>query len=213
MNDPAAMARLCEDLAAKAAQDPGLPVSNPTASYWQIVPHELAYHQSTTLPSRVDVAIIGSGMTGISTAYHLLQEQPRLRVTVLEARSLTSGATGRNGGHCKEVPYVDYAGLKTKYGTEAAKKIVRFRLAQLDAMLETAKDLGPKLLDASELRCVDSLDVYYDREVFDRMKLRLADYLADFPEQRDRWLAYEGEDLDDVRLAFGFPSRCDVPSD
>jgi hypothetical protein len=137
-------------------------------------------------------------MTGISTAYHLLQERPELRVTVLEARSLTSGATGRNGGHCKEVPYVEYAGLKKKYGKDAAKKVVKFRLAQLDAMFETSNKLGPEVLDSSVLRRVDGQDLYFDSEVFEQVKLRLADYLEDFPEQENRWLSHEGDDLDEV---------------
>ncbi|WP_437975907.1 FAD-binding oxidoreductase [Sorangium sp. So ce295] len=45
-----------------------------------------------------DVAIIGGGFTGISTAYHLIRRFPSLRVMILEARHLANGASGRNGG-------------------------------------------------------------------------------------------------------------------
>ncbi|AUX49059.1 FAD-dependent oxidoreductase [Sorangium cellulosum] len=45
-----------------------------------------------------DVAIIGGGFTGVSTAYHLIRRFPGLRVMVLEARHLANGASGRNGG-------------------------------------------------------------------------------------------------------------------
>jgi glycine/D-amino acid oxidase-like deaminating enzyme len=196
------MTQFCEALAAKASRDPGLPVANPTPAYWQSEPHELANHQSAALPAEVDVAIIGSGMTGISTAYHLLQQQADLQVTVLEARSLTSGATGRNGGHCKEDPYDDYEDLKELFGKEGAKKVVRFRLAQLDAMVELVGKLGSDAEKSSLLRRVDSLDVFYDEDAWARVKEKVADYLEDFPEQKDTWLVHEGSDINEV---------CDTP--
>lgn len=47
---------------------------------------------------RADVAIIGAGFTGISTAYHLARRFPNRRVVVLEARRVGNGASGRSGG-------------------------------------------------------------------------------------------------------------------
>lgn len=46
----------------------------------------------------VDVAIIGGGFTGMSTAYHLSRRHPELGIAVLEAMTLGNGASGRNGG-------------------------------------------------------------------------------------------------------------------
>lgn len=46
----------------------------------------------------VDVAIIGGGFTGVSTAFHLSRRFPDRRVALLEARRLGNGASGRNGG-------------------------------------------------------------------------------------------------------------------
>src|SRR6476469_3547284 len=45
-----------------------------------------------------DVAIIGGGYTGLSTAYHLRRADPGLRVVVLEAERIGYGASGRNAG-------------------------------------------------------------------------------------------------------------------
>ncbi|KAN0083645.1 FAD dependent oxidoreductase [Elaphomyces granulatus] len=189
--------RLLEKALERARRDPGLPVSNPTISSWESVPHEFANHQSLHLPSKVSIGVIGSGITGISIAYHLLQERPDLSVTVLEARNLISGATGRNGGHCKEVPYVDYDGLKALHGMDVARKIVRFRLAQLDALFDVAGKLTPNVIDESMLRRVDGIDLYFDRNAFEAMKIKREEWLKDFPEERDRWLVWEGEDLDE----------------
>lgn len=45
-----------------------------------------------------DVAIVGGGITGVSTAWHLQQRFPSRRIVLLEARALANGASGRNGG-------------------------------------------------------------------------------------------------------------------
>jgi len=46
----------------------------------------------------VDVAIIGGGFTGLSSAYYIKGEHPDLSVAVLEAEVIGYGASGRNGG-------------------------------------------------------------------------------------------------------------------
>ena len=45
-----------------------------------------------------DVAIVGGGFTGTSTAYHLARRFPEKRIVLCEARLLANGASGRNGG-------------------------------------------------------------------------------------------------------------------
>ena len=49
---------------------------------------------------RVDVAVVGGGFTGLWSAIALLDADPGLRVAVLEAERVGSGASGRNGGFC-----------------------------------------------------------------------------------------------------------------
>ncbi len=45
-----------------------------------------------------DVVIIGGGYTGLWTAYHLIEQDPALRVRVLEMDICGGGPSGRNGG-------------------------------------------------------------------------------------------------------------------
>ncbi len=53
---------------------------------------------SLATPRSADIAIIGGGLTGVSTAWHLQQRHPDLGIVLLEARALGHGASGRNGG-------------------------------------------------------------------------------------------------------------------
>ena len=45
-----------------------------------------------------DIAVVGGGLTGVSTAWHLSLRFPDRRIVLLEARALANGASGRNGG-------------------------------------------------------------------------------------------------------------------
>jgi len=45
-----------------------------------------------------DIAVVGGGLTGVSSAWHLSRRFPDRRVVLLEARTLGNGASGRSGG-------------------------------------------------------------------------------------------------------------------
>jgi sarcosine oxidase subunit beta len=49
------------------------------------------------IPARVDVAIVGGGIMGLSLAYNLARIS-KLKIAVVERSYLVSGASGRNGG-------------------------------------------------------------------------------------------------------------------
>lgn len=75
-------------------ESPGLPVPNPTTPLWTI-PKAPISSEGKALPSYADVIVIGSGITGASVAYHALKRDAGLRVVIVEAREVCSGATGR----------------------------------------------------------------------------------------------------------------------
>lgn len=84
----------------RKTQEQILPVHNATVPYWRTELHPFDEHRTTEeLPQECDIAIIGAGMTGVATAYHISElagDKPP-SVVILEARQLCSGATGRNG--------------------------------------------------------------------------------------------------------------------
>lgn len=87
-------------------------------------------HHLTTWRDGADVVVIGAGFTGLWTAYHLLVDDPTLRVLVLEARRIGFGASGRNGGWCTpEIP-LSLDTVDRRHGPGAAQ---RWRSALVDA--------------------------------------------------------------------------------
>lgn len=202
MGDASISSILPPELIAKLYADPGTPVTDPTISFWQEPVLPFADKQSETLPQTADVVIIGSGITAISTAQHLLRLDESLKIVILEARRVLSGATGRNGGHIKAVPIVDYSALKEHLGKESAIKITNFRLAHLDAFVKEAELLG-EAGKVGLVRRVEAYSVYYDREAWEAAKINRETWLADFPHERERWTVYEGE----AELKVGNPQQ------
>ncbi|MSP56159.1 MAG: FAD-dependent oxidoreductase [Myxococcales bacterium] len=78
-----------------------------------------------TLPGDVtaDVAIIGGGFTGVSTAYHLSERFPDKKIVLLEARQLANGASGRNGGMM--LNWINGVDCKDPEGTQRVFKATR----------------------------------------------------------------------------------------
>ena len=68
-------------------------------SLWlDTLPGPLAPRPALQGDTDCDIAIVGAGMTGLWTAYCLLDADPSLRVRVIERQVAGFGASGRNGG-------------------------------------------------------------------------------------------------------------------
>lgn len=81
---------------------------------------------------RVDVAIVGGGLAGLSAALDLAARGRR--VAVLEAGQLGEGASGRNGGQAIHGLACDIDTVEAQLGTEAAQRIWRMSLDALDLL-------------------------------------------------------------------------------
>ncbi|KAM0268393.1 hypothetical protein ACHAQH_009998 [Verticillium albo-atrum] len=163
--------------------DPGLPVVNPTLPFWHSSPHPLANHQSPWPNSVVDIAIIGSGISGASIAHHLLSKHTNLKITLIDARSLCSGATARNGGHIKAMTYAVWEHRKQSVGVEEAVRISAFEQSHLEVM---AKVIYANRLDC-DLALTEGVDAYYDLKTFEKALSALRDMRAHAPNLADKY--------------------------
>lgn len=143
----------------RAAIPVTLPRDNPTQSYWQDPPDEIADLRTTeNLPANADVVIIGSGITGAAVAWNLLDVEKPPNIVMLEARQACSGATGRNGGHTKAASYRSFSDNAAALGKATAVKIARLELANIKAVHAFAKEHSI----ACDSNPCTTVDIIYD---------------------------------------------------
>jgi glycine/D-amino acid oxidase-like deaminating enzyme len=80
----------------------------------------------------VDVAIIGGGFTGLSTAYNLRKDNPGMSVAVLESELIGYGASGRNGGFSMTLFGMEPTVTKLFYGQERTVEAHRYMERAVD---------------------------------------------------------------------------------
>jgi gamma-glutamylputrescine oxidase len=131
-------------------------------SFWLEEPPEPL--RSPRCEGHVDVAVVGGGVTGCSSALTLAEGG--LRVRLHEARSIASGASGRNGGFALRGGATPYDAARAKLGAERAAGLWRLTERALERMEELAGDA---------LRRVGSLQLAADEK--ERNELR-AEYEA-----------------------------------
>src|SRR6185312_5545594 len=85
---------------------------------------------------RVDVAIVGAGITGCSAALRLAEGG--LRVRVHDQRRVAEGASGRNGGFALRGGASRYDIARETYGVEAARGLWSWTERALDRIEELA---------------------------------------------------------------------------
>ncbi|HET8896301.1 MAG TPA: FAD-dependent oxidoreductase, partial [Protaetiibacter sp.] len=88
-----------------------------------------------------DIAIVGGGLTGLWTAWYLLQREPGARILVLEKETAGFGASGRNGGWCSALFPRSTSSLAATHGRDAA-------LAMRRAMIDTVAEVGRAATEA-----------------------------------------------------------------
>jgi glycine/D-amino acid oxidase-like deaminating enzyme len=186
--------------------DPQLPRPNPTSAFWQEPPHPTVSNaQSSILPQTTDFAVIGSGITGCSVTKALL-DNPLLkgkRVTIFEARTLCSSATGRNGGHLVSDTPDSFGHLAATLGVDEVKKIARFSFASMDRVKKVVAGLSDELKEKAQLREVTSVSGFGDNETFSRFKASLAMFEEALPELRGRNEVVDKEEAKRVSILPG----------
>src|SRR5438874_4730495 len=127
---------------------------------------------------RVDVAIIGAGVTGCSAALRLAEAGMRVRIH--DARGIAEGASGRNGGFALRGGAARYDVARETYGDEHARELWRWTERALDRIADLAGDA---------LRRIGSYRLAGDEEEREGIRLEYEALRED---------GFEAEWLDDV---------------
>ncbi len=111
-------------------------------SYWMATTPESSYPPLSG-DIRVDVAILGGGMVGITTAY-LLKEAGVPSVAVIEADRIITGVTGRTTAKVTSQHSLIYDRLISKFGKHQAQQYAESNQAALEkiASIVSSKDIA-----------------------------------------------------------------------
>jgi len=116
-------------------------------NYW-LQTANIAAGDAGALPEKIDVAIVGSGVTGLSAARELAKRGTK--VAVLEAETLGWGASSRNGGMVLTGSKLPVSTLISRYGREKARRMYAASLAAIDCVESIVRE---EQIDCSFSRC------------------------------------------------------------
>lgn len=111
----------------------------PAATYYASVLPPAAVHPVLSGETDADVAIVGGGIAGVSTALHLARRG--IRAVVVEAQSVGSGASGRNGGQVLAGFSAGLDGIVRRNGMAAARALWAESVAAVELVRSLA---GPQ---------------------------------------------------------------------
>lgn len=179
------MSQFMANISTAILKDPGLPRSNPTTSAWQVPVHPtMSSIQSAVLPEQTDFVVIGSGITGCSVTKTLLEHEAAKgsHVTVLEARTLVSGATGRNGGHLVTASGHTFGPLAQQHGLEAAQQITRFSVLNIQHVMDMVKAMDKEVQEDCQIRDVRKVMAVGDDETWAAARNSVLAFQKNVPE-------------------------------
>lgn len=129
----------------------------------------------------VEVAVLGGGITGLTTALLLAREG--LRVALIEARGICTGVTGHTTGKLTALHGLLYADLIDRHGIEPTRLHAEANLAALawaaDFATDAAHDTDLEALSAFTYATDDTSRRDIEREVEATQRIGLATKLVD----------------------------------
>lgn len=106
-------------------------------SLWASISPPAAETAQATQDTRVDVAVVGAGYTGLSTAIHL--RQTGINVAVIEAAEAGWGASGRNGGQVIPGLKIDPDEIEAFVGGARGRRLVDWAGSAPDMVFDLIK--------------------------------------------------------------------------
>lgn len=138
-------------------------------SFWLEDHHEITFPKFEG-EETFDVAIVGGGITGIMTAYYLVQSG--YKVALFEASNLMYGTTGRTTGKITAQHDIIYHTLIDEYGADYAKQYFEAN----NQAKETIKELCKQHAIDCDFETEDSYVFTQKHEYVEKLKKELAAY-------------------------------------
>lgn len=110
--------------------------------WWRAAPH--TREQPSDLPHKVDVAIVGSGITGLSAAIHVARAGRK--VVVLDAQEPGHGASSRNAGYVGRTLKHTFKDIMVSDGLDQAVRVYREMMEAFRSVEETIQSFGIECL-------------------------------------------------------------------
>ena len=129
-------------------------------NYW-LTTTEFPILETRPLPTRVDVAVIGAGFTGLSAARTLAKRGAK--VAVFESETIGWGASSRNGGMVLTGMKLGVNKLISMYGRELTRRMYAASLETIDCVEQIIRD---EAMECNFSRC-GHLEVACKQKHFD----------------------------------------------
>lgn len=114
-------------------------ISGRPRSYW-IASTEAPFHPPAIEDFATEVAVVGAGIAGLSTAWELVRAGRT--VTVLEAGRIASGVTGHTTAKLTAQHGLIYDHLRGLYGAEAARQYATAQTEAIEHVAAVADEIG-----------------------------------------------------------------------
>jgi len=137
--------------------------------WWQTAPpHETGARLRGD--ERAALVIVGGGLSGLATAYHVNRLDPDRRIVVLEALRVGWGATGRSTGIVGPGLSMPLPRVRKKYGDEAAAEAFGASRHGVELLRELIADEGIECAARDEPHTVGALTEAQERRLAKHLK-------------------------------------------
>ncbi|MFC4873146.1 FAD-dependent oxidoreductase [Negadavirga shengliensis] len=163
-----------------------------------------SWKEATTFPSlsknlRVDVAVIGAGITGLTAAYHLAKAG--MKVAVLEQSQIGAGTTGHSTGNLYAPVDESTHSMDDKHNFHIRQLVTLSRIKAIDAIEQNIKLFGmdcgfkrvPFYLFSTQEDKNHQKKIERETRALDHAGLKIQNEAPNFPYQYTSMLALENQ--------------------